>query len=165
MYTCYIHSLRILTSFCSCAGSFESSLVRNPRRHVFACCSPYNLPFYRSANLWKYRSELWEIFFLPSTVQKMLFISSWALFVSKSLLCPQLRRSWRGILVSGCASICSSRTVHTRVLKFHIWIPHGKIADARFFLVWVISLSGVMPLWKNQNEIWCMPGAWNLVSW
>ena len=26
-----------------------------------------------------------------------------------------------------------------------------------FFLVRVISLSGVMPLWKNQNEIWCMP--------
>ena len=26
-----------------------------------------------------------------------------------------------------------------------------------FFLVWVISLSGVMPLRKNQNEFWCMP--------
>ena len=52
----------------------------------------------------------------------------------------------------------SSKTVHARVLKFHIWIPHGKIVDARFFfLVRVISLSGVMPLWKNQNEIWCMP--------
>ena len=33
-----------------------------------------------------------------------------------------------------------------RVLKFHIWIPHGKIADPYFFLVRVISLSGVMPL-------------------
>ena len=37
-------------------------------------------------------------------------------------------------------------TVHARVLKFHIWIPHGKIADTHFFLVRVISLSGVMPL-------------------
>ena len=38
------------------------------------------------------------------------------------------------------------RTVHARVLKFHIWIPHGKIADPYFFLVRVISLSGVMAL-------------------
>ena len=34
------------------------------------------------------------------------------------------------------------RTMHARVLKF----PHGKIADPYFFLVRVISLSGVMPL-------------------
>ena len=44
------------------------------------------------------------------------------------------------------ASICLSGTVHARVLKFHICIPHGKIADTHFFLVQVISLSGVMPL-------------------
>ena len=118
-------------------------------------------------------------------------------------LCPQLRRSWRGILVSGCASVrpcvharvlkfhmyiphgkifdtrffscpelspflelCPFEkiwtksaachilwTLYARVLKFHIWIPHGKIADHIFFLVQVISLSGVMPLWKNQHEI------------
>ena len=34
----------------------------------------------------------------------------------------------------------------------HIWIPHWKIADTCFFLVWVISLSGVMPLWKIQSD-------------
>ena len=39
------------------------------------------------------------------------------------------------------------RTVRARVLKIYIWIPHGKLA------VRVISLSRVMPLWKNQNEI------------
>ena len=54
-----------------------------------------------------------------------------------SLLCPQLRRSWRGILVSGCPCVCafirSSRTVHARILKFHIWIPDGEKADTRFF--------------------------------
>ena len=44
-------------------------------------------------------------------------------------------------------------SVHAGVLKFHIWISHGKIADPYFFLVRVISLSGVMPLWKNQHEI------------
>ena len=63
--------------------------------------------------------------------------------------------------------------LHTRVLKFHIWIPHGKIAELYFFLVRVISLSGVMPLWKKS--IWHLVskiswkvfelGAWNLVSW
>ena len=48
-------------------------------------------------------------------------------------------------------------TVHAMVLKFHIWIPHGKVAHSIFF-------------WKNQNEIgkisqsiWL--GVWNLVSW
>ena len=52
------------------------------------------------------------------------------------------------------ASVRSSRTVHARVLKFHIWIPHGKIFDTHFFvLVRVISLSGVMLLRKNPNEI------------
>ena len=38
----------------------------------------------------------------------------------------------------------------------HILIPHGKIVDTCFFVL-VISLSGIMPLWKNQNKIWCMP--------
>ena len=47
-------------------------------------------------------------------------------------------------------------TVHARVLKFHKWVPHGKIADPYFLLVRVISVSGVMPLWKKS--------AWNLVS-
>ena len=63
------------------------------------------------------------------------------------LLCPQLRRSWRGILVSGCPSVSacvrSSRTVHARVLKFHIWIPHGKIFDTRFF-----SCPSYLPFWS-----------------
>ena len=44
-----------------------------------------------------------------------------------------------------CASVHSSKTVHARVFKFHIWIPHGIVADTRFFLVQVTSLSGVMP--------------------
>ena len=39
----------------------------------------------------------------------------------KHKLCPQLRRSWRGILVSCCACVLrasgSSRTVHASVLK------------------------------------------------
>ena len=87
-------------------------------------------------------------------------------------LWPQLRRSWRSILglvvrarVRPCvrpsvrACVRSKYachifwTVHARVLKFHIWIPYGQIADTRFFfLVRVISLSGVMPLWKIRMK-------------
>ena len=36
-----------------------------------------------------------------------------------------------------------SRTVHARVLKFHIWIPHGKIADSYFF-----SCPSYFPFWS-----------------
>ena len=29
---------------------------------------------------------------------------------------------------------CNFETVHARVLTFHIWVPHGIIADVYFFL-------------------------------
>ena len=45
-----------------------------------------------------------------------------------------------------CPSVSSSRTMHARVLKFHIWIPHGKIADTHFVSCLSHLLSGVMPL-------------------
>ena len=54
------------------------------------------------------------------------------------------------------ASVRLSRTVHARVLKFYIWVPHEKNCWTFFFLIRVISLSGARPLWKNQNEIWCV---------
>ena len=38
MYTCYIQSFKILASFCSWAGWFESYLLENPQRRVFAWC-------------------------------------------------------------------------------------------------------------------------------
>ena len=48
-----------------------------------------------------------------------------------------------GILVLGCLcvrpSVCSSRTVHDRLLKFHIWIPPGKIADRHIFVLSELS--------------------------
>ena len=45
------------------------------------------------------------------------------------------------------------RTVHARVLKFHTWIPHGKIADP-----YISSCPSYIPFWsyaplKNQNGI------------
>ena len=41
------------------------------------------------------------------------------------------------------ASVRASKTVPARVLKFHIWIPHGKIADTRFF-----SCPSYLPFWS-----------------
>ena len=40
------------------------------------------------------------------------------------------------------ASVCPSvrqKTVHATVSKFHIWIPHGKIVDTRFFFLSELS--------------------------
>ena len=64
-------------------------------------------------------------------------------------------------------------TVHARVLKFHIWIPHGKIADPYFF-----SCLSYLPFWSYaplKKPEWNLVskiswkvfelGAWNLVSW
>ena len=62
------------------------------------------------------------------------------------------------------ASVHSWRTMHTRVLKFHIWIPHGKIADTCFF-----SCPSYLPFWSYallKNAISCEPcmlGFWNFI--
>ena len=40
------------------------------------------------------------------------------------------------------------QTVHARVLKFHIWIPHVKVVDWYFFLARVMTLSGLCPFEK-----------------
>ena len=53
-----------------------------------------------------------------------------------------------GFGLSICASVRSSKTVHARVLKFHIWIPHGKIADTHFFL---LELSPFLELCLFEN--------------
>ena len=50
------------------------------------------------------------------------------------------------------SSLFLIHAIYARVLKFQIRIPHGKKADP-YFVVWVISLSEVMHLWKDQNEI------------
>ena len=42
-----------------------------------------------------------------------------------------------------CACVRSSKTVHARVLKFHIWIPRGKIFDAHF-----LSCPSYLPFWS-----------------
>ena len=75
-----------------------------------------------------------------------------------NFLCPQLR-SWWGILVSGCA--CIRLSVQERCMLGFWNFIYGFLMENYlthvFFLDRVISLSWVMPLWKNLNEIWCMP--------
>ena len=76
-------------------------------------------------------------------------------------------------VVRACIRLCirSSRTVHARVLKFHIWIPHGKIVDAHFF-----SCPCCLPFWSYaplKKSEWnlmhaisyepCMLGFWNFM--
>ena len=64
-------------------------------------------------------------------------------------------------------------TVYARVLKFHIWIPHGKIADLYFF-----SCPSYLPFWSYaplKKSEWNLVskisrkvfelGAWNMLSW
>ena len=46
-------------------------------------------------------------------------------------------------------------TVHAKVLKFHIWILYEKCLTRICFLVRVISLSGVMLLWKKKRMNSC----------
>ena len=49
------------------------------------------------------------------------------------------------------SSVHSSRTVHAKVLKFHIWIPHGKIANTRFFFLSKLSpFLELCPLKKSK---------------
>ena len=43
-------------------------------------------------------------------------------------------------------------TVHARVLKFHIWIPHENIVDIFLFLSWLCPFPELCPF-KNRDEI------------
>ena len=64
----------------------------------------------------------------------MVFYDKFAVF---SLIMPPTSKKLTGHIGFGlcvCASVRASKTVHARVLKFHIWIPHGKIGDTFFFL-------------------------------
>ena len=65
-------------------------------------------------------------------------------FGSNNLIMPPTLKKLKGHLGFGL-SLCPFKslfdacyilwTVHARVLKFHLWFPHGKIADTHFFLV------------------------------
>ena len=50
---------------------------------------------------------------------------------------------FRVVRVCVHAAVRSPKTVYVRVLKFHIWIPHGKIVDTHFF-----SCPSYLPFWS-----------------
>ena len=88
-----------------------------------------------------------------------------------------LHSSWHSILVSGCPCVRLKHarhilwTVHARVLKFHIWIPHGKMADTRFFLSELspfleLCFFGKKSEWNLMHAISCEPCMlrfWNFI--
>ena len=73
------------------------------------------------------------------------------------LFMPQTLKKWGGILVSACPYVCMYVCIHVRdiVLKLHVWIPHGKIADAYFwFSLNYLPLSNYGPL-TNKGMKFC----------
>ena len=44
--------------------------------------------------------------------------------------------------------------VHARILKFHIWIPHGKIADLYFFFPELCPFLELCPYEKVRMKFW-----------
>ena len=62
-----------------------------------------------------------------------------------------------GILVSACPYVRTYVCIHVRdiVLKLHVWIPHGKIADTYFwFSLNYLPLSNYGPL-TNKGMKFC----------
>ena len=134
-----------------------------------------SLPFYcehvhtsQENFIWNLQ-HMWNVYFKPPayTYRQQAYSAFYA---------PQLWRSWWGILVLGClcvrGSVCSSRTVHARILKFHLWIPHGKIADTFVFLSELSPFLELCPLKKSEWNLVSKIspkvfelGTWNLVSW
>ena len=80
----------------------------------------------------------WRVFFFLSKLSPFLELCPFEKMRMKSNACHILR------------------TMHVRVLKFHIWIPHGKIADPYFF-----SCLSFLHFWSYAP---LKKSAWNLVS-
>ena len=59
---------------------------------------------------------------------------------------PTLKKLVWHIDFGFCNVCCNFQTKHARVLKFHRWIPYGKIIDPFFFLLfWQILTSSYVP--------------------
>ena len=74
---------------------------------------------------------------------------------------PTLKKWGGGILVSACPYVCTYVCMYVCiyvrdiVLKLHVWIPHGKIADAYFwFSLNYLPLSNYGPL-TNKGMKFC----------
>ena len=74
------------------------------------------------------------------------------------VVCPCVRPSV-------CACIYWSRTMHARILRFHIWIPHGKIADTFFFLSELSPFLELCPLEKIRMKSDACHILWTVYAW
>ena len=82
--------------------------------------------------------------------------NSWHTFFFLSELPPLLKLrpfEKKGMKSDACHIL---RTVHARVLKFHVWIPHGKIGGIRF-----VSSPSYLPFWSYAP---LKKSEWNFVS-
>ena len=85
-------------------------------------------------HIWNPHGKIFDTFFFLSELSPFLELSPFEKIRTKYDACHIL---W---------------AVHTRVLKFHIWIPHGKIVYARFFLVRVSPFLELCPFEKIQMK-------------
>ena len=79
------------------------------------------------------------------------------LLFSNHIIMPPTLKKWGGILVSACPYVRTYVCIHVRdiVLKLHVWIPHGKIADTYFwFSLNYLPLSNYDPL-TNKGMKFC----------
>ena len=92
-----------------------------------------------------------------ASVTLLYFTSAVALKSIYTLNCEEVDGVYWFRVVRPCVRACvrTSRTVHARVLKFHIWIPHGLIADTHFF-----SCPSYLPLWSYAP---LKKSEWNLM--
>ena len=108
---------------------------------LFACSIKDNIMYGKDATLEEVGTLLWLKFLKTSLSISLSFL----IFPPFGML--PTSKKLRGHIALGLSLIscvgawfCSSRffmhilwTVHDRVLKFHLWIPHGNIADLYFF--------------------------------
>ena len=102
--------------------------------HLFSMCMWFG--FNPAVNFCHISTLLTLSFFNFSQVQHQLHRSSIYILIIMPPTSKKLQEhiGFRlGIRVCVRPCIRSSKTVHARVLKFHIWISHGKIVDAQFF--------------------------------
>ena len=115
------------------------------------CCFIWDILIFMPPTL----KKLWSIFvsaclsirFYKLGLSGFVFVPNTFMWLNGSVWLVRLHHFYapnfekvRDILVSACSCVCVCVCVCVRmgqrdiVLKLHVWIPHGKIADTYFFL-------------------------------
>ena len=110
MYTCYIQQFKFLASNCSWAGWFESYLVENPRRHVFALRgSIVALP------------DIFSIFKFTQTYRTFLQLITIIIIYSLHLQFIQRGENVTTIMILSFRTDMPGRTVQTQIRLLLVW--------------------------------------------